>query len=171
MKRKNPPDLNRLREVFDFKKETGKFIYKSNLGTRGRKGKIAGFKRSDGYWSIAMDGKCWLGHHLAWFYVYGEWVLEIDHDDGIRHHNWIKNLRPCTRVQNNGNGLGWGKKKKSGLPRGVFYHPNDKSRYRAQIYVNRKAVHLGVFNTIKEAKKAYLEAALSYFGDFVSKDL
>jgi len=166
MRKKSPPNLTRLREVFSYNPKTGQFIYKIDAGARGRAGNVAGFERSDGYWSIAMDGACWLAHQLAWFYVHEEWVQEIDHRDTIRRNNWIKNLRPCTRAQNNMNSDGWGIKKKSGLPRGVFYHPADKSRFRAQIYFNRKAVHLGVFDKLDDAVTAYKEAARSFFGDF-----
>ncbi len=167
MKLRPPPPLGRLRKVFQFDKETGLFYYKITVGRHGGiKGNIAGFIRKDGYWSISLDGKSYLGHRLAWYYVYGVWLSEVDHKDRIRSNNAIRNLRGGTRTQNNGNSNGWGSKKKSGLPRGVYFHPADKTRFRAQIFINYKPKHLGCFNSVEEARAAYKVAALEHFGEF-----
>ena len=159
MKLKPAPNLERLRKHLHYNKTTGLF-------TSRKTGNLVGFIRNDRYWNILFEGVTYLGHRLAWYYVHGEWPIEIDHKDKNRSNTAIKNLRKCTRKENIGNGLGWAKKKKSGLPRGVFYHPADKKRFRAQIYINYKAVHLGVFNTIEAASSAYKIAAREHFGEF-----
>jgi hypothetical protein len=41
----------------------------------------------------------------------------------------------------------------------------DGSKYRATIYVNRKAIHIGMFDTMEEAALAYNEKSKEYFGD------
>lgn len=165
MKRKQAPPLQLLKALYQYNPRTGIFTHKRNTG-RGRKGCAAGLHRQDGHISISINGYSYLAHHLAWYYIYGTWPDEVDHEDRIRSNNRIKNLRDATRTQNNGNSNGWGYKKKSGLPRGVYKHPGDPSRFRAQIFINYKAVHLGCFNSIEEAKIAYRKAAKKHFGEF-----
>jgi hypothetical protein len=119
---------------------------------------------------ISVNGNAQLAHKVAWFYVYGEWLLEIDHKNRIRSDNRITNLRKATRNQNNMNSLGWRKeKRKFDLPRGVYHYPQCPNRYRAQIVVNKKQIHLGCFDSILLAQKAYAEAAYKYFGSFACK--
>jgi hypothetical protein len=166
MNRRPRPDRNRAIELLSYNRETGEFIHAISHH-KAKKGKIAGFIRKDGYKSVSIDGQSYLGHHIAWLIVYNEWLQEIDHKDGIRANNVIDNLRDSTRSQNCGNSNGWGKKKPSGLPRGVYYHPGDPTRFRAQIYINYKAIHLGCFDSIHEAKQAYDQAAREHFGDFI----
>lgn len=168
MKRKSPPDIQLLRKVYSYNKNTGEFRWKIRTGAKSYIGEIAGHLRKDGYIEIVCDGKRYLAHNLAWYYVHGDWVIEIDHKDKIRYHNWITNLRPCTRTQNSGNGAGWGNKKKSKLPRGVYHHPGDKTRFRAQIVMGGRAKHLGCFDTVAEAEAVYKLAARTHFGEFAS---
>lgn len=167
MKRKEAPSLERVRQVFRVNKLTGEVFYKIAIGKK-HKGDLAGCQRPDGYWYLALDGNRYLAHYLIWYHETGDWEDEIDHQDRIRNHNWLTNLRPATRSQNNGNTLGWTSKKKSGLPRGVYLHPGDKTRFRAQIYIRYKAVHLGCFDTIAEAQEAYRQAAQQHFGEFAA---
>jgi AP2 domain len=41
----------------------------------------------------------------------------------------------------------------------------DGTRYRATIYVNRKAIHIGMFDSAEEAALAYNEKSKEHFGD------
>lgn len=156
---KSPPDLELLRKKVKYDKKTGNFSDRKT-------GQKLNYTRSDRYQNVYFEGATYLAHRLAWYYVKGEWPPEIDHADRDRTNTEFKNLRKCTRKENIGNSLGWGFKKKSKLPRGVFYHPADRTRFRAQIYVNKKAVHLGVFDTVAEAAEAYRLAAQQHFGEF-----
>lgn len=168
MKIKSPPDRRLLKALYYYDKTTGIFIHKRDTG-RGRKGHPAGVQRPDGYIFLSVAGRSWLAHRLAWYYVHGKWPNEMDHINGIRSDNRMSNLRPATRNQNNGNSDGWAKhKRKYTLPRGVYNYSQCPGRYRSQIVVNRKQVHLGCFNTVHEAEAAYKEAAKKYFGEFAS---
>lgn len=167
MKIKKYPSWVQLRRLYYYDRLTGYFYHKRNTG-RGRKGQRAGLLRQDGYYSISINGQTWLAHRLAWFYCHCEWPDEVDHKDRNRSNNAVSNLRPVTRTQNNGNSNGWGPLKKSGLPRGVYFHPCDKTRFRAQIFINYKAVHLGVFDTVADAVEAYTIAARQHFGEFAT---
>lgn len=162
MRRRSPPDILILKSKYRYDRHTGIFTYKNQ-----EKKRFPGFKRRDGYMSMSVGGRSFLAHHLAWFYCYGTWPEEIDHKDRNRSNNKINNLRDASRSQNNGNSNGWGIKKKSGLPRGVYRSSQRKKNpFRAQIVTNHKIVHLGCFDSIEKAKEAYDEAAKVHFGEF-----
>jgi hypothetical protein len=91
--------------------------------------------------------------------------LFCDHIDCNGLNNRRNNLRAATRAQNGQNRCGWAA---SGLPKGVSAH---HTRFRAGIRVNKKRLHLGVFETIHEAAAAYDEAAKKYFGEFARLNL
>ena|SRR6202035_1533039 len=162
------PSIYRLKQVYQYDELTGHFYFKINVRSRGKKGAKAGFLLENGYWSISLDGISYRAHRLAWFYIYERWPFELDHKDGNRSNNSIKNLRVCTSTQNKGNSEGWGNKKKSKLPRGVFYLKNEnrKKKYWARIWINYKQVSLGVYFTPNQAAQAYHIAAKKHFGEF-----
>lgn len=82
---------------------------------------------------------------------------EVDHKNGIGLDNRKENIRIATRSQNSAN------KKPTGKFKGA--HKNGE-RWRAQITVNYKKIHLGYFDTVEEAAKAYDDAAKEHFGEF-----
>lgn len=84
-----------------------------------------------------------------------------DHADNNSLNNRRDNIRLANFAQNV-----WNSKMKTGNStklKGAFKH---KNRFRSQIKVNGKAIHLGVFNTAEDAHRAYCEAAIRYFGEF-----
>ena len=79
-----------------------------------------------------------------------------------------ENLRLATSSQNNANRA----KQKScrGKPttsqfKGVSWFKRDK-KWKATICVNKKYIHLGMYEDEKDAAIAYNKAALHYFGSF-----
>lgn len=153
----------RVREVLAYDPETGVFTWK--IGTaRGRPGERAGAVSSIGYRYVAVDGRRYLAHRLAWFYVHGEWPRDqIDHINGKRDDNAISNLREATNAQNQRNSAG--KINSTGF-RGITKKGN---RFRASITVDNRVHFLGSFKTAEEAHAAYLEARAKHHGAFVNK--
>lgn len=99
---------------------------------------------------------------LAWFYVHGEWPsYEIDHEDLVRDHDWINNLRPASQTQNNANRRAY-RNNRLGI-KGVHRH---QGRFRAMIRIAGKAMHIGSYDTAEEAHAAYLAKAREVFGKF-----
>lgn len=96
-------------------------------------------------------------------FLLGESNLEADHKDCNIFNNQKSNLRNATRAQNAIN-KPFNYTNNSGYKGVSFYKPS--SKWRARIKVDQKEIHLGHFNDIIDAAKAYNEAALKYFGEF-----
>jgi hypothetical protein len=88
-------------------------------------------------------------------------VTEIDHKDRNGLNCRRGNLRPCTRSQNGANRI-FPKGKKAPY-RGVFQYGK---RWRAALQVQRKLIHLGMFDTPEMAANAYDQAAQKHYGEF-----
>lgn len=149
----------RVKQVLDYDKITGIFTWEVSKSGRSKKGSIAGSIYANGYLVIGIDGKRYQAHRLAWFYCYGEWPTITDHKNGVRTDNMISNLRSITSTENSKNtkirtnntsgfvGVSWNKK---------------ESKWRSQIKVKSKTLHLGYFEDKTEAIEARKEANIKY---------
>ena len=141
------------------------WIKPNPLWRAGKPGQVAGcLHKSTGYWVLKINGVDYRAHRVIWVMFYGVWPLgEVDHEDGDKINNKIKNLRPATHLQNTAN-----KKRRVErlYPKGVNQLPS--GRYRAKICLDYKQISLGIFDTPEEASAAYLAGAKKYFGDFAS---
>jgi len=90
----------------------------------------------------------------------------VDHINGDRLDNRRANLRVVTPQRNQVNRKRLNRNNTSGV-RGVSFRPNLSSTkpWRAQIMVNRRAIHLGLFETREEAIVARQAAELLHFGE------
>lgn len=88
--------------------------------------------------------------------------MDVDHRWGDTLDNRKENLRICTRQQNSCNKAQVNNT--SGF-KGVSWH-KARNKWRAQIKLNQRQIHLGYFNNKTEAAKAYNAAALQYQGEF-----
>ena len=90
----------------------------------------------------------------------------VDHINGNRLDNRKSNLRICSRTENNHN-MKLSKRNKSGA-KGVYIQ--SKKILRVSIMVNGKNIYLGTFlnapEGFKQAKIAYNNAAIKYYGEF-----
>ena len=144
-----------LRELIDYNPKTGRFTWKE-YGPKefGR----AGSRDPNGYVKITVKGRSYLGHRLAWLYVYGVWPTdEIDHINGKPWDNRIENLRAATRRQNI-QSRRMNRANRSGF-KGVC-------RFRDKWRSTVQGKHLGLFATAEEAHLAYCVAARELFGEF-----
>lgn len=89
--------------------------------------------------------------------------MEVDHINGDLLDNRRCNLRICTHRENMCN-RGIQRNNTSGY-RGVSFNKTWK-KYSAQIFLNRKKIHLGAFKDPKLAAIAYNEAAKIRYGEF-----
>lgn len=160
---KTPLTIERLREVLAYDPETGFFSRKTHV--RGPRGKgQPGCIQGDGYRQIGIDSARFLAHRLAWFYVTGSWPLGwLDHVNGLRDDNRIKNLREATPAQNAINSHV--RSDSLSGQRGVSYRPRFK-KWTARITVNKTRIQIGYFCTMEEAVSAYRAEAAKHFGEF-----
>lgn len=86
-----------------------------------------------------------------------------DHKNGDKLDNRRSNLRIASSVENRQN-VGIRKNNRSGY-KGVSWS-RVANKWHAYITVNWKKVHLGSFDNIIEAARAYDASALYHFGEF-----
>ena len=148
-----------LKEILDYNPDTGVFTWLISRGPRPA-GSVAGVVKRSGYVTIGVHGKTYLAHRLAWLYVHGEFpVDQIDHVNREKADNRIKNLRPSTQSENLQN-MSKPCTNTSGIV-GVIWC-KQTSKWRAQIQLNRRMIHIGRFETIEEAAAARAAAKAKY---------
>ena len=145
------PPLAELQKVLQYNPETGVFT---------RNGRVAGHVQH-GRRKIEFKGKAYFASRLAWLWMTGEdpGPREVDHADLDRGNDRWVNLRLATTQDNSCNRRRWARM--TDLPKGVYQQGR---KFVAKIRVNYVALHLGTFDTPKEAHHAYCRAAQKHFG-------
>ena len=172
MRKLTEEDENYIRENIKYDSETG-YLWWNKLPegkyTRRLLDKPAGFvHNTEGY--VLLNLRLPSGttvcraHRIAWFLYYGSWPKDLlDHINGIKDDNKIKNLREATKNQNEMN-----KKKRSDCSskyKGVCWS-KEKQKWTSYIRINRRRKHLGVYASEEEAAGAYDKAARKLFGEY-----
>lgn len=123
-----------------------------------RIGDIVGRSLPNGYLYGCVNGSKVYMHRLAWLLHTGSWpAAEIDHRNGVRHDNRIENLREATRRENMQNQRAARVSNLSSRFIGVNWMKT-KAKWRAEIRINGKKKHLGLFEVEADAAAAYIEA-------------
>lgn len=117
-------------------------------------------KGQDGYAQTRINNKCVWMHRFITNCPKG---LTVDHINGDRLDNRRCNLRICTQQQNLINNIGRKKRKSKFI--GVYKH-SQYNKFVAQLSINGKVKHVGVFNTEIEAAKARDNYSLFFNKEF-----
>jgi hypothetical protein len=172
-----------LRALLDYNPDTGLFRWKTGIDhwraglpagtesrTGGGKGKRPylvigiGTTSRKRYSYIGIRKKVYRAHRLAWLYVHGEWPdREVDHINGNGCDNRIANLRLATSIENACN-RGLRSNNTSGF-KGVSWVKRAK-KWGVHCGVNGITYHIGNFDSLSEARAAYVEAAHRLHGTF-----
>lgn len=163
---KDLPSPELLRKLLRYEPETGKLFWRKRMPDMFSDGaktaahqcnawnvkflnKEAFTCNCRGYKVGAIFNKSYRAHRLIWAIVHGSWPInEIDHINGIKHDNSLKNLRTVSRAQNlrnikkrkdntsGHNGINWNK---------------DIQKWNAKITLNNKQIHLGSYDCLSAA--------------------
>lgn len=115
----------------------------------------------EGYRQGTIFSRVYFAHRVIWAMVHGAWPADqLDHINGVRDDNRIKNLRAVTN-QENGRNKKLPSDNTSGVM-GVGWH-KPACKWAAQINVSGRCVYLGVF-TKKDDAIAARKAAEVKFG-------
>ena len=148
-----------MRSVIAYNPENGEMTWLGRNKTGFKVGRI----HPEGYITFEYKGFKLKTHRVAWLIVTGLWPEhQIDHKNGIRHDNRWCNLRQATSSQNASNSAK-SRPNSTGF-RGVF--KGRPGKWSAKIGVARKKIHLGTFNSVEDAHRAYVDAAIQYHGQF-----
>lgn len=157
-KNKTALTVEYLRACVTYDRMTGVFTARLPSSTR-QEGDVLGSPGSHGYLGIAIAGRSYLAHRLAWFYTNGEWPEQIDHIDNDRQNNALANLRPCSNQENCWN--------RSSV-RGATWNPK-RRKWVAKITQNYRTVTLGYFDSEAEAQSRYLAEVERLRGHFLQE--
>ena len=122
-------------------------------------GEVVGALKNTGYLSVGFGDKEYLVHRLIWLYMKGCLPDQVDHINHNRLDNRWCNLREVNNTDNT---------KNTSISRNSTTKINGvsfmkaRNKYRATVMVNRKQIHLGLFEDINDAIKARKVADVQY---------
>lgn len=168
------PSPEVLRQLLQYEPETGKLFWKyrgpewftldrlQNTWNSNYAGREA-LSRIDplGYRRGKILIKSYMAHRVIWCMCNGDTDMEIDHINGVRSDNRIKNLRAATRSENMKNRASHG----GSCFLGVDWHKRNR-RWRARINDNGRKIEIGEFQSETDAARAYDRAAIVAHGRF-----
>ena len=135
-----------IKKKFYYDPDTGEF----RLASGGNTGYIA----NTGYLTVAYCGNHYLAHRLIFIIMTGDFPLDnVDHINRVKLDNRWCNLRDVPQKLNMRN-LPLHGKNKTGHA-GVY---KQGAKWRAQIHLDNRCKHLGIFDTIDEAVQCRREA-------------
>ena len=155
------PKQEELKTIFAYDKRKGVLVRKVNTSSIGRLGTCGHLDRTDGYRKIYVAGIRYKMHRLIYKFFNGDFdeSLHVDHINGDRSDNRIKNLRIVMCEENTRNRK-LSTKNTSGYM-GVSY-VKKCGKWKASVGYNGKDIHLGFFDKIEDAIKARKEADRKY---------
>ena len=155
--------LSEAHRLFDYDPETGIVRNRVSRGSRSRAGAAVG-SRNKGHLYVQINGTNISVHRLAWFWYMG-WVPEeeIDHINGVRDDNRLRNLREASAHQNAMNQMA--QTGRSSVFKGVSWH-KPMGKWSARTTVCGSRTTIGYHEDARVAAAWYNAAALASFGPF-----
>lgn len=150
--------LARLKAVLRYAPDDGSWVWLVATSPKIKPGDPAGSVMGNGYWRVGLDGKDYLAHRLAWFYMTGSWPkLFVDHANGDHTDNRWANLREADHVLNQAN-----RKRSTNNTTGFKGVTRRQDAYYAQI----GDLWIGPFDQPELAHRAYMKQAIEKWGEF-----
>ena len=160
---KGRPSIKRLREALNYNPKTGELTWRIKPRCQPiRIGDKAGSRHPNGYIIVGIDGHAVRAHRAIFAMVKGRWPkADVDHEDTDGFNNRWRNLREANRSQNNANS-----KLTARNSVGAKGVTRMGKRFKAQIKINGRNMHLGMHSTVRAAHAAYMAKARELFGEF-----
>jgi hypothetical protein len=143
--------------------DKGIIYWTKPLSNRAKSGDIAGSPTPAGYHKIAFNGVQHLRHRVIFYLAKGYLPPIVDHVHGKENGDGIDNLQEITAQYNQSKKM-MQTNNTSGY-RGVSWNKR-LNKWGCSIEVCQKKIHLGYFSDVREAAKAYNDAAIQHFGKF-----
>lgn len=170
------PPLERCRTLLSYEPTTGLLTWKTRVAGASERelkrwnsryaGKVAcgNARTRSGHQQMHIDGRMYYAHRVIWLMITGaEPIEQVDHVNGDPDDNKWVNLRLASHADNvNNSGL---RSNNNSGHKGVHWSRASK-KWHAQIGVNRRKLHLGLYEEIDDAVAAYRVAAQVCHGEF-----
>lgn len=117
----------------------------------------------DGYIYNKSGSKLVLMHRLI---INAPKGMVVDHINHITNDNRKENLRICTYGENAMNSKET--RASSGI-RGVYWYAREE-KWSAEIGLNKKIIHLGLFDSKEKAIQVRKQAEKKYYGEYAYKE-
>lgn len=156
---------DRLKEILYYNPYVGVFTWR-NKSNRRTYGKTAGTAKGKGYIVIGIGRKYYAVHHLVWLWHYGSLPKDqIDHIDGDRSNNLLKNLRAVSQEQNSMN-MKRNSANSSGV-KGVHWDVR-RQRWVAVIRNKDKCLFRMAFKSLDEAEREIKAVREKLHGEYAN---
>ena len=129
-------------------------------------GKVLLAKRADGSILVTLGNRFLRAHRVIYKMFHDQEPDQIDHINGDPSDNRIANLRAATNQQNSRNSKTYASNATGFKGVAPIYRKGELKGYTAQITIDYKKHHIGVFANPEDAHEAYKIAAKEAFGKF-----
>lgn len=154
----------RARELFAYDPLTGVVVRRQRTKFGRKELGPVGSPDREGYLDVKADGTPYRLHRVIWLMVHGEWPKGvIDHINRIPDDNRIENLRDVDFCVNNQNRV-MAANKTTGVM-GVCIPSACPHKFKTSICVKGKNKFIGYFDSLEEARAAYLEAKRAFHAE------
>lgn len=161
------PSFEEVSKLLYYNPDEGAIYWKVSPAGNVKPGQRAGAKHHSGYWFMHINGKLYGVHRIAWLLATGSdpGKMAVEHINGKKGDNRLKNLRLATQSQNNCN-VKNRRDNTSGV-KGVNWNKQHQ-KWMARVMVNGASHYLGLFKSIEEAEVAIRVKRAELHGDFTN---